>query len=187
VNSAPEDLHASSTELATPALRVLCLGNDLLGDDALGCVVADRLRGFASPNVDICCTPESGLHLLDRTLGVRCLVVVDTVQTGDAPPGTIYQFLDSELPMVLGGVHAGSPHYVGLCEALALARKLNLPVAQEVIVLAVEAVECRILGAAMSPQVSSTIPALVDIVRNMMPAVNANADSNVAAVLGSSD
>jgi hydrogenase maturation protease len=165
VNSTADDSHSPPAEAAAPALRVLCLGNELLGDDALGCEIAARLRQFASQDVDICCTPESGLHLLDCALGVRRLVVVDTVQTGNAPPGTIYRFLDSELPIVPGG----SPHYVGLCEALALARKLGLPVADEVIILAVEAADCLTLGAAMSPQVRSTMPALVNIIRDMMP------------------
>jgi len=165
VTSTTDDSHSSSTDADELTLRVLCLGNELLGDDALGCVVADQLRQFASPHVDICCTAESGLHLLDRTLGVRRLVVVDTVQTGNAPAGTIYQFLGSELPRV----HGAAPHYLGLCEALALARKLGLPVAEEVIILAVEAVDCLTLGAAMSPQVSSTVPQLVNMIRNMMP------------------
>ncbi len=70
---------------------------------AMNCfVVADQLRQFAFSDVDICCTAESGLHLLDRALGVGHLVVIDTVQTDNAPPGTIYQFLDSELPPVRG-------------------------------------------------------------------------------------
>ena len=166
MTSATYDSHSSSAKPDALILRVLCLGNELLGEDALGCVVADRLRQFASPDVDICCTPESGLHLLDRALEVRRLVVVDTVEIGNAPPGTIYQFLDSELPIA----HGASPHYVGLCEALALARKLGLPVAEEVIILAVEAVDCLTLGAAMSPQVSATVPELVNLVRSMMPA-----------------
>ncbi len=147
-------------------MRVLCLGNELLGDDALGCAVADKLREFVSQDVDICCTTESGFHLLDCTLGVRRLVVVDTVQTGNAPPGTIYQFFDWELSVVPGG----SPHFVGLCEALALARKLDLPVVDEVIILAVEVADSLTLGATMSPQVSSTIPVLVNMVREMIPA-----------------
>ena len=165
VSSAADDSHSPSAA-AVPALRVLCLGNELLGDDALGCVVADRLRPFASEDVDILCTPESGFHLLDCVLGVRRLVVVDTVQTGNAPPGTIYQFRDSELPIVPGG----SPHYVGLCESLALARRLGLPVAEEVTILAVEAADCLTMGAEMSPPVQSAMPALVNMVRDMMPA-----------------
>src|SRR5208283_1066794 len=148
-----------------PDLRVLCLGNILLGDDGLGCAVADQLQQFASQDVDICCTPESGLHLLDCLLGVRRLVVVDTVQTGNAPPGTIYKFRDSELPLVPGG----SPHYVGLCESLALGRALGLAVAEKVIILAVEAGDCLTIGAGMSPEVRSILPALLKMIRDMMP------------------
>ena len=166
MNSATDDSHSPSTEAAGPALRVLCLGNELLGDDALGCVVADRLRPFASEDVDILSTPESGFHLLDCVLGVRRLIVVDTVQTGNAPPGTIYKFSDSELPLVPGG----SPHYVGLCESLALGRKLGLPVAEEVIILAVEAGDCLTIGAEMSPQARSAMPALLSMIRDMMAA-----------------
>jgi hydrogenase maturation protease len=143
------------------------LGNDLLGDDALGCMVADQLRPFASADVDILHSSESGFQLLDHVLGVHQLVVVDTVHSGNAPPGTIYQFRECELALVPGG----SPHYVGLCEALALGRKLRLPVVKEVIILAVEAVECMTMGAEMSSSVRSTIPRLVSMVRQMMPRI----------------
>lgn len=166
MTSPTTDSHSHCGEVPTPALRVLCLGNKLLGDDAMGCVVADELQRLVSQDVDICCTPESGLHLLDCLLGVRRLVVVDTVQTGNAPPGTIYRFLASELPMVPGG----SPHYVGMCETLALARNLGLPVADEAIILAVEILDCLTLGEEMSPAVRSAIPAVVEMIRNMMPA-----------------
>ncbi len=165
MSSATGDSHSPSAA-AAPALRVLCLGNDLLGDDALGCVVAERLRPFASKDVEILCTPESGFYLLDCVLNVGRLVVVDTVQTGNAPPGTIYKFRDSELPLVPGG----SPHYVGLCESLALGRKLGLAVAEDVIILAVEAGDCLTIGAEMSPQACSALPVLLGMVRDMMPA-----------------
>jgi hydrogenase maturation protease len=165
VSSATGDSHSPPAE-GVPALRVLCLGNDLLGDDALGCVVAEKLRPFASQDVEILCTPESGFYLLDCVLNVRRLVVVDTVQTGNAPPGTIYKFRDSELPLVPGG----SPHYVGLCESLALGRKLGLAVADDVIILAVEAGDCLTIGAEMSPEARSALPVLLNMVRDMMPA-----------------
>jgi hydrogenase maturation protease len=164
VSSAAGDSHSPPAE-GVPALRVLCLGNELLGDDALGCVVAERLQPFASKDVDILCTPESGFYLLDCVLNVRRLVVVDTVQTGNAPPGTIYRFRDSELPLVSGG----SPHYVGLCESLALGRTLGLAVAEKVIILAVEAGDSLTIGAEMSPEVRSIIPALLRMIRDMMP------------------
>ena len=169
MSSVTGDSHSPSAAAVTP-LRVLCFGNELLGDDALGCVVADRVQPFASEDVEILCTSESGFYLLDCVLGVRRLVVVDTVQTGNAAPGTIYQFRDSELASVPGG----SPHYVGLCEALALARELGLPAAEEVIILAVEVADCLTMGAEMSPQARTALPVLLSMIRGMMPAATAS-------------
>ncbi len=145
-------------------VRVLCLGNDLLADDSLGSVVAERIRQFASADVEVLSTPEAGFHLLDYVLNVHCLVVVDTVVTGTAPPGTIYAFQDHELKAVPGG----SPHYIGLYETLNLARTLGLPVAEEVFFLAVEAANCSTLGGEMDPAVLAVIPALVSMVRDML-------------------
>lgn len=152
-------------------MRVLCLGNDLLADDSLGSVVAEQVRQFAPAEVKVLSTPETGFHLLDYVLDTRRLVVIDTVLTGTAPAGTIYVLHDRELKAAPGG----SPHYVGLSEALALARRLGLPVAEEVIVLAVEAADCSTLGGEMHPAVCAAVPALVNMVRDMMPGKPANA------------
>ena len=103
-------------------------GNYLLGDDSLGNMVATHVRQFAPANVEVLSTPETGFHLLDYALNVRRLIVVDTVVTGSAPPGTIYEFRDTDLKSPPGG----SPHYVGLFEALAVAGHLCLPVPEEV-------------------------------------------------------
>jgi len=145
-------------------MRVLCLGNDLLADDSLGIAFAEQFRQFTPPNVEVVSTPESGFHLLDYVLNVRRLVVVDTVLTGAAAPGTIYAFYDHELQALPGA----SPHYVGLNETLALARQLGLNVAEEVVFLAVEAYDCTTIGGKMHPAVAAAIPRLVTMVQELM-------------------
>ena len=156
----------SEATVARPAvsMQVLCLGNDLLADDSLGGVVAEQLGQFAPPDVEVISTPESGFHLLDYALNIQRLVVVDTVVTAASPPGTIYAFHDHELQAVPGG----SPHYVGLNETLALARQLGLPVAKEVLFLAVEAADCLTVGGSMHPAVAGAIPRLITKVQDMM-------------------
>jgi len=166
VNSATDrssELSATATKPPV-AMRVLCLGNDLLADDSLGIVVAEQFRQFAPPDIEVISTPESGFHLLDYVLNIQRLIVVDTVLTGAAPPGTIYAFHDHELQAVPGA----SPHYVGLNETLALARQLGLRVAEEVLFLAVEAYDCTTLGGEMHPEVAAAIPRLVSIILEMM-------------------
>jgi len=149
-------------------MRVLCLGNELLADDSLGSLVAERIRQFAPPDVEVLSTPEAGFHLLDYVLNVNRLIVVDTVMTGTAPPGTIYTLHEHELKAVPGA----SPHYVGLHETLALARMLGLPVAEDVIFLAVEAADCSTLGGEIDPAVRAAIPSVVGMIRNMMHTVD---------------
>lgn len=167
MSSATKETSEFSTSAVTQnvTMRVLCLGNDLLGDDSLGSMVAEHIRPFASPEVEVVSTPETGFHLLDYVLNTKRLVVIDTVRTRTAPPGTIYVFRDGDLKALPGG----SPHYVGLYEVLALARRLGLPVAEEVVILAVEAVDCTTVGGEMHPAVRAAIPVLIRIVRDSMP------------------
>jgi hydrogenase maturation protease len=146
------------------AIRVLCLGNDLLADDSLGSLVAEPIQQFAPPHVEVIATPEAGFHLLDYVLDVQRLIVVDSVVTGVASPGTIHEFHEDELEAVPGG----SPHYVGLHETLALARCLGLPVAEEVIFLAVEASDCSTVGGAMHPTVRAAVPSVVRRVQELL-------------------
>lgn len=144
--------------------RVLCLGNELLRDDSLGHVVAGHLRPYANADTEVVSTSESGFHLLDYLLNTRRLVVVDSVLTGKAPVGTIYVLRDNELNVVAGG----SPHYVGLYESLVLARRLDLPVAEEVIIVAVEIADCSTLGGEMHSALRAAIPEVIGIVLSMV-------------------
>jgi len=153
-----------SSAARAPTARVLCLGNDILADDAMGFFVADSLRELAFPEIDIVSSAESGFYLLDYILDVHTLVVIDTVKTGLAPPGTIYQLRPDEMQVVTGG----SPHYIGLSETLALARRLNLPVANNVLIFAVECSDCLTVGGEMSPAVRAAIPPLLGELRRLL-------------------
>lgn len=139
---------------AAGEIRVLCLGNDLLADDALGILVADELRRGGPPGVEILDTIEAGLALLDYLVGARRVLVVDTILTGSAEPGSIFEVAEGDLPILPGN----SPHYVGLFEARALGRMLGLEVPDELEIVAVEGADCTSVGGAMDPRVREAIP-----------------------------
>src|SRR5208283_5509171 len=66
--SLPDTWHLTpSTEMSClPApIRILCLGNELLADDAFGSAVAEELRR-RFPTMDVVFTTDSGFHLLDN-------------------------------------------------------------------------------------------------------------------------
>lgn len=141
--------------------RVLCLGNELLADDAFGLAVGRQVREFAP---DVVCSEESGLSLLDHVQNVARLLVVDTIITGQAPPGTIHQFGWEGIETAAGT----SPHYLGLFDTLRLGRQLGLPVPTEVRILAVEAADCTTLGGPMHPAVAEAVAEVTAIVRRVL-------------------
>ena len=129
--------------------RVLCLGNSLLADDALGPEVANRLRERPLGDTEIVESAETGFYLLDHVLGCARLLVVDTIRTGTMPPGTILRLQEQDIQATPGS----SPHYVGLFETLSVARQLGLPAPAEVLILAVEAEDLTSIGHPMTPAV----------------------------------
>jgi hydrogenase maturation protease len=150
---------AASDDMQIQA-RILCLGNDLLADDAFGGVVAGRLRRSAPAAVDIVFTANTGLSLLDYLVDVQQLVVVDTIMTGQSAPGSVRVIRDGDLPATPGS----SPHYIGLFEALALARVLDLKTPEEVTIVAVEAADCTTIGGPMSPAVLDAVPIVLRLI-----------------------
>jgi len=154
------------------SVRVLCLGNDVLADDAFGLVVASELRR-RRPDIEVLESMESGVRLLDAVLGVGRVVVVDTVQTGRVAPGTV-MVLDADEIDSVGG---NSPHYMGLFEAIELGRTLGLAVAREIEIVAVEAVDCLTIGGAMHPEVRRALGPVLDIVLNTVNREDAIAEA----------
>jgi len=109
-------------------------------------------------------TPLTGYDLLDYLGNVSSLVVVDTVVSGKAAPGTVFVLREEDFR----SPHGCSPHYLGLLEPLALARRLGLPVADHVIFVAVEAADCTTVGGEMDPAVLAAVPVVVDLVAEIL-------------------
>ena len=169
------------------AVRLLGLGNELLADDAFGILVAREVErrlaadapgracpaptaGEALPRAaDVVCSSASGFHLLDEVLGVKRLVVVDTLATCASVPGTIHVFrADVETRLAGQPVLGVAPHFVGLFDVLATAAKLGLPAPQEVTIIGVEAADCFTVGGEMHPDVRAAIGKAVEIAETML-------------------
>jgi hydrogenase maturation protease len=163
---------------------VLCLGNELISDDALGVVAARRLfrrlavagtsvppgpsldpavtvRAFELPRVgpvEVVETALTGMYLLEAVVGASRLIVVDTVVTGATGPGTVLELKESDLD----GPRGGSPHYIGLLETLDLARALGLEVPADVVIVAVEAGDSMTVGGEMTGPVTAAVAVVVE-------------------------
>ncbi len=139
-------------------LVILGLGNDLLGDDGIGLLTAEALHGLEGPEVSVRSTAQSGLYLLEHLQGFDDAIVVDSV-VGDHP-GTIRELVGADV----AAVPVPSAHYVGLPEALALARASGLRVPRRLRIFGVEIAPAQRIGSALSPSVTAVLPRLVDTV-----------------------
>jgi len=147
-----------------PALvRLLGLGNELLADDAFGILVAREAQRRFPGKMEVVCSSASGFNLLDDVLGAARLLVVDTIITGRAKPGTVSILTAEQMRPA-----AGSPHSLGLFEVLAVGKRLGLPVPEKTIVIAVEASDSRTVGGPMHPDVQSAIPKVVELIGRIL-------------------
>jgi hydrogenase maturation protease len=144
-----------------PRILVLGLGNDILGDDAVGLLVARRLRAFLPAGVEVVESGGGGLDLLDRLEGFDRALLIDSILTGKRPPGTLVEFSAVELRHNA----APSPHYAGLPTVIELAESLGLEFPSDFRVLAVEIANPYEVVERLSPQVAAAVPAMAERAR----------------------
>jgi hydrogenase maturation protease len=118
------------------SILLLALGNDIIGDDAVALIAARALReSFGDdPYVYVQESAESGLALLDILTPYNRVLLLDSIEAGDLPLGTVREFSREDFHKVLGP----SPHYAGLPEVIALAHKLGINFPAELRVLAIK-------------------------------------------------
>ncbi len=140
------------------ALVILGLGNDLLGDDGIGLLAVEAFRGREGPGVTIRTSAQAGLYLLEHLQGFEDAIVVDSVL--GTRPGHVRELRGADLHEV----SVPSAHYVGLPEALALARASGLNVPRRLRIFGIEIDVSQRIGSAPSPAVLASLPDVVSAV-----------------------
>lgn len=145
---------------------VLGLGNPLLGDDAIGLVVAERLRERLAGRSDVEVQQEEagGLRLMERLTGYDRAILVDAVVSGGTA-GEIRRMGAADVPTQRTAI----AHGIDLPGALELGHALQLPMPSVVRVVAIEA------------------ESVLEFRHEMTPAVAAAVEPAVAAVLDELD
>ena len=151
----------------TPSgLRVVGVGNDMRGDDAVGLVVARNLRELL-PEADVIERSGEPADLLEALGdGVEAVVLVDAVSSG-APPGEVHRVDATEAALPFAA--SASTHGLGLAETIELGRALGRLPAR----LLVYGIEGRTfeVGAPLSPEVARAAVAVAAELRQLTQAV----------------
>jgi hydrogenase maturation protease len=141
---------------------VLGLGNELLGDDAVGILAARALKEDLEDKADVVESSLAGMALLDLFIGYDRAIIIDAVKTGRHPAGTIYELSPKDLSSVI----APSPHYAGLPELLATAKQLQLDFPKAIVIFALEVEDPYTIGGTLSDAVSQAMPRLIQRIRD---------------------
>jgi hydrogenase maturation protease len=105
------------------ACTIIGIGNPDRGDDGIGRMVAERLRGQVGDSIDIAALDGEVTALLDCLERADAAYLIDAVSSG-AAPGTVHRFDVSATPLPAASF-ATSTHGLGLGEAIELARAMN--------------------------------------------------------------
>ena len=134
-----------------------CLGSRYRGDDAVGPLVADRLRAAGATLLD--CNDEP-TRLIDEWADLDVLVIVDAVRSG-AAAGTVHR-IDAgagPLPRDLG---FASTHAFSIADTLELGRALDRA-PRRVVVVGIEGAAFA-MGDPLSPAVEAALPGVAESV-----------------------
>lgn len=137
-------------------LLVLCLGNDILSDDAFGPIVEKKLREnwSGNDNVEVIYAATAGFGLLDLLAGRKSVLIVDAIITGNSEPGTVYFFPAGSLTPSYNLINS---HQINLPTALELGRQLGLEMPDDIQVIAVEAADVETFGEYLTPKVAGAV------------------------------
>lgn len=148
---------------------VIGLGNPILGDDGVGWKVAHAVRTVMNheSSVDVDCLSLGGLSLMERMLDYQNVVIVDSMETGQYPEGSVSMFPLAALSNPSAG-HSASAHDMSLITALDTARAMGLPVPKSVDIVAIEARNAFEFSEELSPSVAKAVPVAVRAVINLL-------------------
>ena len=145
---------------------LLAMGNDILGDDGVALAAARLLREEigGKGNLEIRETSEAGLALLEHLEGFDSALILDSVMTGRASPGSLLEFSAGDFR----SISAPSPHYAGLPEVLETAQRLEVKFPSKIRILAMEVAGKQEVREGMSGPVQAALSGFVRRAKQML-------------------
>jgi len=145
---------------------IVGLGNPILTDDGVGVKVAQALEMALWGQEGLTITEASvgGLRLMEMMVGYDRCILIDAINQGDDPPGTVRRMSVADLDVLSPTQHTASAHDTSLSTALAMGRRMGLSLPDDVTIYAVRAVHVIDFGDTPTPAVAAAIPQVVETI-----------------------
>lgn len=104
------------------------------------------------------------------------VIIVDSVETG-ARPGTVLDLDVSALPAPPAAGYS-TRHELDLPAALDLGRRLSIPLPSDIRIIGIEASDTQSFSESISPQLSSAVTGVSDLILRTIDSDGANSDSS---------
>lgn len=140
---------------------VLGIGNEYRCDDAVGLIVARRLKERADNHVSIFEHSGEGTALMEKWRNATCAILIDAVHSNQKA-GTIFRFEAHRQAIPTQFFHYSS-HAFGLAEAIELARALKQSPSR-LIIYGIEGKNFAV-GIGLSDEAEKAVSAVVESVR----------------------
>jgi hydrogenase maturation protease len=147
---------------------VIGLGNPILGDDGIGWEVVRVLReSQVQEDVELDCLALGGISLMERLVGYQQAIIIDAMNSGHFPVGSVQSFGLDVLPKLLTG-HLASAHDATLQEALQMGRDLGAELPEEVVIVAIETPDVYDFSEELSETAKQAVPLAVEEAKKIM-------------------
>jgi hydrogenase maturation protease len=138
---------------------ILGLGNPILGDDGIGCSVAELIgeRLGSDHGIEVLSASVSPVRLVDEISGFKRLIIVDSVTTGQAEPGKLIEIdlpQENSFPVSVHHFSFGQLHSIGAA--------LGLEMPSYVKIYGIEIVRPEEYRDTLSPKLIEVLPELAD-------------------------
>lgn len=137
---------------------ILGLGNTILSDDGAGIHLANLIKK-SCPHLDVIEASAAGFRVVDEIIGYERLILLDSIKTGEAEPGTFYKLDFSEFETTL---HHTSPHDVSLFKAFEIMKQQGADLPSEIKIYAVEVTDTQSFSESCSKKVFTALPSIAE-------------------------
>jgi hydrogenase maturation protease len=158
-------------------ILVIGMGNPILGDDGVGWAVArevgERIRAEGG-DVEVDYLSLGGLSLMERLIGCKKVILIDTLTTGKYPQGEVITFVLEDLVDLTSG-HTTAAHDTSLKTALVTGRQLgaDLPEDRDIHVVAIESQHVYEIQEGLTPTAAAAVPLAVRKTLDLIDALRA--------------